>query len=67
MQAQSGDKSLAGGPSSRLNESDLFVKIFGPDAGHVRLVYGVQSLPMGAPLVVEAVFEIEPARRSMVR
>src|SRR3989454_3835352 len=47
--------------------SDLFVKIFGPDAGHVRLVYGVQSLPMGAPLVVEAVFEIEPARQPKVR
>src|SRR5467141_5357091 len=27
--------------------SNLFVQIFGPDAGHVRLVYGVQSLPVG--------------------
>jgi len=43
------------------------VKIFGPDAGHVRLVYGVQSLPVGAPLVVDAVFEIAPARQSIVR
>jgi enamine deaminase RidA (YjgF/YER057c/UK114 family) len=40
--------------------SDLFVQIFGPKAGHVRLVYGVQSLPVGAPLVVDTVFEIEP-------
>jgi enamine deaminase RidA (YjgF/YER057c/UK114 family) len=40
--------------------SELFVKIFGPAAGHVRLVYGVQSLPVGAPVVVETIFEIEP-------
>jgi enamine deaminase RidA (YjgF/YER057c/UK114 family) len=39
--------------------SNLFVQIFGPDAGHVRLVYGVQSLPIGAPVVVETIFEID--------
>jgi len=39
--------------------SDLFVQIFGPAAGHVRLVYGVQSLPVGAPVIVDTVFEIE--------
>jgi enamine deaminase RidA (YjgF/YER057c/UK114 family) len=39
--------------------SDLFVQVFGPDAGHVRLVYGVQSLPIGAPLIVDTIFEIE--------
>jgi enamine deaminase RidA (YjgF/YER057c/UK114 family) len=39
--------------------SNLFVQIFGPNAGHVRLVYGAQSLPVGAPLVVDTVFEIE--------
>jgi enamine deaminase RidA (YjgF/YER057c/UK114 family) len=44
--------------------SNLFVQIFGQEAGHVRLVYGVQSLPIGAPLVVDAVFEIKPARPS---
>jgi enamine deaminase RidA (YjgF/YER057c/UK114 family) len=38
--------------------SDLFVQIFGPEAGHVRLVYGVQSLPVGAPVVVDTIFEI---------
>lgn len=38
--------------------SRLFVQIFGESAGHVRLVYGVQSLPIGAPVVVETVFEI---------
>jgi len=40
--------------------SDLFVQIFGPETGHVRLVYGVQSLPINAPLIVDVVFEIEP-------
>jgi len=39
--------------------SDLFVQIFGPEAGHVRLVYGVQSLPIGAPLIVEVIFAIK--------
>jgi len=42
--------------------SDLFVKIFGPEAGHVRLVYGVQSLPIGAPVIVDVIFEIERLR-----
>jgi len=40
--------------------SDLFVQIFGPEAGHTRLVYGVQSLPVGAPVIVDTIFEIEP-------
>ena len=40
--------------------SDLFVQIFGKEAGHVRLVYGVYSLPIGAPVIVDTVFEIEP-------
>jgi len=40
--------------------SNLFVQIFGPESGHVRLVYGVQSLPIGSPVVVEVIFEIEP-------
>jgi len=44
--------------------SELFVKIFGPDSGHVRLVYGVQSLPVGAPVVVETIFEIESLSQS---
>lgn len=41
--------------------SNLFAQIFGPEPGHVRLVYGVQSLPIGAPLIVDVLFEIEPA------
>jgi len=40
--------------------SNLFVQVFGPDTGHVRLVYGVQSLPVGAPVVVDTIFEIRP-------
>ena len=44
--------------------SNLFVQIFGSEAGHVRLVYGVQSLPVGAPLIVDVIFEIEPLRHS---
>ena len=40
--------------------SALFVQIFGRDAGHVRLVYGVQSLPIGTPVIVDTIFEIEP-------
>src|SRR3974390_1178623 len=39
--------------------SNLFVQVFGPEAGHVRLVYGVQSLPVGAPVIVDTIFEIE--------
>ena len=42
--------------------SDLFVQIFGRDAGHVRLVYGVQSLPISAPVIVDVIFEISPKR-----
>jgi enamine deaminase RidA (YjgF/YER057c/UK114 family) len=41
--------------------SNLFVQVFGPEAGHTRLVYGVQSLPVGAPVAVDCIFEIKPA------
>ena len=39
--------------------SDLFEQIFSRDVGHVRLVYGVQSLPIGAPVIVDTIFEID--------
>jgi hypothetical protein len=39
--------------------SNLFVQLFGTQAGHVRLVYGVYSAPIGTPVMVETVFEIE--------
>jgi enamine deaminase RidA (YjgF/YER057c/UK114 family) len=44
--------------------SDLFVQIFGSDTGHVRLVYGVQSLPVGTPVILETIFEIQPINQS---
>jgi enamine deaminase RidA (YjgF/YER057c/UK114 family) len=44
--------------------SELFVKLFGRETGHVRLVYGVQSLPVGAPVIVDVIFEIELLRHS---
>ena len=43
--------------------SDLFVQLFGAHAGHVRVVYGVHSAPIGTPVIVETVFEIEPPQR----
>ena len=39
--------------------SDLFVQLFGTANGHVRTVFGVQSLPIGTPVVVEVIFEID--------
>src|SRR3984893_8402808 len=39
--------------------SNLFVQLFGTQAGHVSLVYGVYSAPIGTPVMVETVFEIE--------
>jgi hypothetical protein len=39
--------------------SNLFVQLFGAQAGHVRVVYGAHSAPIGAPVMVETVFEIE--------
>jgi enamine deaminase RidA (YjgF/YER057c/UK114 family) len=47
--------------------SNLFAQIFGPKTGHVRLVYGVQSLPISAPLVVDTVFEIKPTSDSSAK
>jgi enamine deaminase RidA (YjgF/YER057c/UK114 family) len=44
--------------------SNLFVRIFGGETGHVRLVYGVQSLPVGTPVIVDTIFEIEAVPQS---
>jgi enamine deaminase RidA (YjgF/YER057c/UK114 family) len=38
--------------------SDLFAQVFGAKSGHTRVVYGVQSLPIGTPAVVEVIFEV---------
>jgi enamine deaminase RidA (YjgF/YER057c/UK114 family) len=40
--------------------SDLFVQVFGREVGHTRLVYGVYSLPLGAPVIVDTIFAIAP-------
>jgi hypothetical protein len=34
-------------------------ELFGAQVGHVRVVYGVLGAPIGAPVMVETVFEIE--------
>jgi enamine deaminase RidA (YjgF/YER057c/UK114 family) len=39
--------------------SNFFVQLFGAPAGNVRVVYGVYSTPIGTPVIVETVFEIE--------
>ena len=39
--------------------SELFAQIFGTDPGHTRLIYGVQSLPLGAPLALEVIWRID--------
>jgi enamine deaminase RidA (YjgF/YER057c/UK114 family) len=46
--------------------SELFGKLFSRETGHVRLVYGVQSLPVGAPVIVDVIFEIEVGRKGIV-
>ena len=38
--------------------SELLQEIFGKDKNPCRLVYGVASLPLGAPVELEAIFEI---------
>jgi len=41
--------------------SKLFVEIFGVKAGHTRSVLGMQSLPIGTPVIVDCIFEIGSA------
>jgi len=38
--------------------SELFAQIFGKEPGHTRLISGLQSLPLGAPLVLEVIFRL---------
>jgi len=40
--------------------SDLFVEVFGEAGRHARAAVGVPELPLGAPVEVELVAEIEP-------
>lgn len=49
-------------PGSRLRElglSNLFVQPFDANAGHVRVVRGVHSVPVGIPVMVQTIFETE--------
>jgi enamine deaminase RidA (YjgF/YER057c/UK114 family) len=50
---------FVGHPAVGDGASNVFAQLFGPETGHVRIVYGVQSMPLGAPVMVEAVFEVE--------
>ncbi len=38
--------------------SDLFQSVFGKDKNPCRVVYGVASLPLGAPVELEIIFEV---------
>ena len=38
--------------------SELLQDVFGPDKNPSRLVYGVASLPLGAPVELEVIFEV---------
>lgn len=40
--------------------SDLLQDVFGKDKNPSRLVYGVASLPLGAPVELEVIFEVVP-------
>jgi enamine deaminase RidA (YjgF/YER057c/UK114 family) len=39
--------------------SDLLKDVFGGDKNPTRLVYGVASLPLGVPIELELIFEVE--------
>jgi enamine deaminase RidA (YjgF/YER057c/UK114 family) len=39
--------------------SDLLQEVFGKDKSPCRLVYGVASLPLGTPVELEVIFEVE--------
>jgi enamine deaminase RidA (YjgF/YER057c/UK114 family) len=43
--------------------SDLLQDVFGIDKNPSRLVYGVASLPLGAPVELELIFEIASSRK----
>jgi enamine deaminase RidA (YjgF/YER057c/UK114 family) len=40
--------------------SELLQDVFGKDKNPSRLVYGVASLPLGTPVELEVIFEVEP-------
>jgi len=56
MVATSGD--VRDQPKIADGASDLLQDVFGQDKNPSRLVYGVASLPLGAPVELEVIFEI---------
>lgn len=40
--------------------SEILIQVFGKEKISTRLIAGVTSLPLGAPIVLEIIFEIEP-------
>ena len=42
--------------------SDLFVQVFGERGRHARSAVGLNSLPMGIPVEIEVIVEVEPTR-----
>ena len=42
--------------------SDLFVEVFGDKGRHARSAVGMNSLPMGIPVEIEVIVEVEPPR-----
>jgi enamine deaminase RidA (YjgF/YER057c/UK114 family) len=47
--------------------SELFAQVFGKSPGHTRLISGVQSLPLGAPLVLEVIFRLHAPAADILR
>ena len=45
-------------PAIANGASDLFVEIFGEKGFHARSAVGVASLPLGAAVEIDAIFEI---------
>jgi len=43
--------------------SDLFVQVLGEKGKHARSAVGMGSLPMGIPVEIEVIVEVEPGNR----
>ncbi|MEP6848366.1 MAG: RidA family protein [Acidobacteriota bacterium] len=56
MIATSGD--VPDQPKVADGASELLQSVFGPDRNPCRIVYGVASLPLGAPVELEIIFEV---------
>ena len=52
-------KHFTGQPGVLNGASDLMVEVFGEAGRHVRVAVGVSVLPMGSPVEVEFIFEVD--------